>query len=53
MRIECDNFRLAFPYRDRYGKITGFLKRALSPSGVDITTSDGKEHKGVRSIYTR
>lgn len=43
-----DNFRLAFPYRDRYGRITGFLKRSLNPTGVDITTSDGKEHKNVR-----
>ncbi len=43
-----DNFRLAFPYRDRYGKITGFLKRALNPGGIDITTFDKKEHKNVR-----
>jgi len=43
-----DNFRLAFPYRDRDGKITGFLKRALNPAGVDITTLDKKEHKNVR-----
>ena len=43
-----DNFRLAFPYRDRSGKITGFLKRALNPAGVDITTFDKKEHKNVR-----
>jgi len=43
-----DNFRLAFPYRDRYGRITGFLKRSLNPTGVDIKTFDGKEHKNVR-----
>lgn len=43
-----DNFRLAFPYRDRYGKITGFLKRALNPKGADIKTFDNKEHRNVR-----
>lgn len=31
-----DNFRLAFPYRDRSGNITGFLKRASAPKGVTI-----------------
>ncbi len=48
-----DNFRLAFPYRDRYGRITGFLKRALNPNGAEITTSDGKVHKNVRWDSTK
>ena len=43
-----DNFRLAFPYRDRRGAITGFFKRALSGKGIDIQTYDGKEYEGVR-----
>ncbi len=43
-----DNFRLAFPYKDRHGNITGFVKRATNPKGYDLTTFDGKEHKGVR-----
>jgi DNA primase catalytic core len=29
-----DGFRLAFPYRDRRGAITGFLKRATAPGGI-------------------
>ncbi|HPG57310.1 MAG TPA: DnaB-like helicase C-terminal domain-containing protein [Candidatus Wallbacteria bacterium] len=43
-----DNFRLAFPYRDRWGRITGFIKRAICSRGADLTTHDGKEHTGVR-----
>lgn len=31
-----DNFRLAFPYRDRRGQITGFMKRAIEPKGITI-----------------
>ena len=31
-----DNFRLAFPYRDRNGLITAFIKRATAPEGVNI-----------------
>src|ERR1035437_9840009 len=40
-------FDLAFPYRDRGGKITGFIKRSIEPDGVTITTKDGKvkEHQ--------
>lgn len=43
-----DNFRLAFPYRNEQGQITGLLKRATAPKGIDIKTYDGKEHKSVR-----
>lgn len=43
-----DNFRLAFPYRNRDGMITGLLKRSTNPKGEDITTYDGKEYKGQR-----
>lgn len=43
-----DSFRLAFPYRDKGGMITGFLKRAAVSSGITVTTYDGKEHEGVR-----
>lgn len=43
-----DNFRLAFPYRNRDGMITGLLKRSTNPKGENITTYDGKEHKEQR-----
>ncbi len=43
-----DNFRLAFPYRDRNGMITGLIKRSAKPKGENITTHDGKEHKEQR-----
>jgi replicative DNA helicase len=42
-----DNFRLAFPYRNSYGTITGFLKRATEPKGITVTRG-GKEQTGVR-----
>lgn len=48
-----DNFRLAIPYRDRKGIITGFMKRSIFPTGIDITTHDGKEHKNVRWDSTK
>jgi replicative DNA helicase len=37
-----DNFRLAFPYRNSYGTITGLIKRALQEEGV-IIKKKGKE----------
>jgi DNA primase len=43
-----DNFRMAYPWRDRWGTITGFLKTVTGPNGVDVTTQDGKKHQGVR-----
>jgi len=43
-----DNFRLAFPYRNIDGEITGFLKRAIEPQGISVTSFDGKTHKNVR-----
>ena len=43
-----DNFRLAFPYRNREGTITGLLKRSTNPKGENIKTYDGKEHKDQR-----
>lgn len=43
-----DNFRLAFPYRNRDGMITGLLKRSTNPKGENITTYDGKEYKEQR-----
>ena len=43
-----DKFRLAFPYKNRRGVITGFVKRALEPTGITIETYDGKTHEGVR-----
>ncbi len=39
-----DNFRLAFPYRNEEGLITGFLKRSNIKEGITVTTYDGKEH---------
>lgn len=35
-----DKFRLAFPYRDKDGNITGFLKRSLKPKGETIKGRD-------------
>lgn len=43
-----DNFRLAFPYRNKNGKITGFLKRATISQGMTVTTFDGKKHENIR-----
>ena len=43
-----DNFRLAFPYRNADGLITGFLKRSTNPKGEIITTYDNKVHEKVR-----
>ena len=43
-----DNFRLAFPHRDRRGTITGFLKTTSRSKGIEITTHDGKKHQGIR-----
>ena len=43
-----DNFRLAFPYRNKDGMITGLVKRSIKPNGEDITTHDGKFHKKQR-----
>lgn len=34
--IGGDQFRLATPYRDRWGHITGFAKRDTSPEGVKV-----------------
>jgi len=43
-----DNFRLAIPYRNRRGEITGFLKRAHTKGGFTIHT-----HTGVRWDSTK
>jgi DNA primase len=43
-----DNFRLAFPYRNREGLITGFVKRSLASEGIEVTTRDGQVHSGIR-----
>jgi DNA primase catalytic core len=43
-----DNFRLAIPYRDRRGAITGLSKRATLPDGIKVKTGDGKIHENVR-----
>jgi len=43
-----DNFRLAFPYRNRQGLITGLVKRSLAPEGVDVSTYDGQTYKNIR-----
>jgi DNA primase len=43
-----DNFRLAFPYRDRRRAITGYLKRATTPQGMIVKTYDDQTHAGVR-----
>jgi DNA primase catalytic core len=43
-----DNFRLAFPYRDRNGLITGLLKRATVKEGISGITYKGEEFKEKR-----
>ena len=43
-----DNFDIAIPYRDRFGKITGLMKRASEPEGITITLRDGTVKKEVR-----
>ena len=43
-----DNFRLAFPYRDRNGMITGVMKRATEPKGFSGINWNGKEIKDQR-----
>jgi DNA primase catalytic core len=43
-----DNFRLAFPYRNRYGLITGLMKRATAPEGVSGNTYDATAFKEQR-----
>jgi DNA primase catalytic core len=48
-----DNFRLAIPYRDLHGNITGLLKRSTSPTGETITTADGNMHRHVRWDSTK
>jgi len=48
-----DKFRLAFPYRDKRGVITGFIKRNLSLKGETIKTFDGKEHTKIRWDSTK
>ena len=39
---------MAYPWRVRWGTITGFLKTVTGPNGVDVNTQDGKKHQGVR-----
>jgi DNA primase len=44
-----DYFDVAFPYRNRHGKITGFVKRSVEPKGVEIVDKKtGEIHKDVR-----
>jgi len=43
-----DNFRLAFPYKNRDGLITGFVKRATEPNGITYTDKEGQIHENVR-----
>lgn len=43
-----DNFRLAFPYRNAEGLITGLLKRSTEPKGAKITTYDKKIYENIR-----
>lgn len=43
-----DRFRLAFPYRNRDGLITGFVKRATEAKGYSWSDSDSKSHNNVR-----
>ena len=43
-----DNFRLAIPYRDRKGAITGLSKRATLPNGITVKSEDGNTHENVR-----
>lgn len=38
-----DNIRLALPYRNRRGLITGFMKRATEPEGISVEGKDGQK----------
>ncbi len=40
-----DNFRIAIPYRNRKGQITGFVKRAATTEGIIHKDVKGKETK--------
>jgi len=40
-----DNFRIAIPYRNRKGKITGFIKRAATTEGIIYKDDKGQETK--------
>jgi DNA primase len=40
-----DNFRIAIPYRNRKGQITGFIKRATTSEGIIHKDDKGKETK--------
>jgi len=47
-----DNFRLAFPYRDKCGRITGFVKRATDTKGITVQRG-GKTKSGTRYDSTK
>ena len=41
-----DNFRMAYPWRDRWGTITGFMKTVTGPKGVTSPPTTGRNTKG-------
>jgi replicative DNA helicase len=43
-----DNFRMAYPWRDRWGIITGFVKTVSGPKSVDTANHEGKKPREVR-----
>jgi DNA primase len=45
-----DNFRLAFPYRNRDGFITGFVKRATEPKGITIGDSENVRYDSTKGL---
>jgi|GEM_PF-2526663 len=47
-----DLFRLAIPWRDRFGRITGFFKLAATADGVSGTSPAGVEFTNVEHDYT-
>ncbi len=48
-----DNFRLALPYRNAKGQITGFIKRAIQPKGIPSITIGDKIYNDVRWDSTK
>lgn len=48
-----DNFKLALPYRNRKGLITGFIKRSTVSEGITISRKNGEIQTGIRYDSTK
>ncbi len=45
-----DNFRVAFPYRNMDGNITGFVKRATAPKGLTINGEENVRWDSTKGV---